>query len=132
MRQPLNLERILCKSSFSSNEAVPSVKRCGKNCYCCDYIKEGNQFIFKKNSFTFIIKTNFSCESRNLIYVIVCSGCKEEYIGQTKTMLKERLNIYRQHIRQPELQMMRNIYENAEKEVLKLCLSLLFVKTTNN
>ena len=29
---------------------------------------------------------------------------QEEYIGQTQTMLKERLNTYRQHIRQPELQ----------------------------
>ena len=45
----------------------------------------------------------FNCESKNLI-VVICSGCKEEYIGQTQTMLKERLNTYRQHIRQPELQ----------------------------
>ena len=29
---------------------------------------------------------------------------QEEYIGQTQTMLKERLNTYRQHIWQPELQ----------------------------
>ena len=46
----------------------------------------------------------FNCESKNLIYVVICSGCKEEYIGQTQAMLKERLNTYRQHIRQPELQ----------------------------
>ena len=45
----------------------------------------------------------FNCESKNLIYVVICSGCKEEYIRQTQTMLKERLNIYRQHIQQPEL-----------------------------
>ena len=29
---------------------------------------------------------------------------QEEYVGQMQTMLKERLNTYRQHIRQPELQ----------------------------
>ena len=29
---------------------------------------------------------------------------QEEFTGQTQTMLKERLNTYRQHIRQPELQ----------------------------
>ena len=46
----------------------------------------------------------FNCESKNLIYVVICSGCKEEYIGLTQTMLKERLNTYRQRIRQPELQ----------------------------
>ena len=46
----------------------------------------------------------FHCESKNLIYLVICSGCKEEYIEQTQTVLKERLNAYRQHIRQPELQ----------------------------
>ena len=35
---------------------------------------------------------------------MICSGWKEEYIEQTQTMLKERLNTYRQHIRQSELQ----------------------------
>ena len=42
--------------------------------------------------------------SKNLIYVVICSGSKEEYIGLTQTMLKERLNTYRQHIQLPELQ----------------------------
>ena len=46
----------------------------------------------------------FNCESKNLIYFLICCGCKEEYTGQTQTMLKERLNANRQHIRQPELQ----------------------------
>ena len=46
-----------------------------------------------------------SCDSFNLIYVIICPGCNEEYIGETglgKTKLRERARIYRQHIRQPE------------------------------
>ena len=46
----------------------------------------------------------FNCESKNLIYVVICSGCKEDYMGQKQTMLKERLNTYSQHILQPELQ----------------------------
>ena len=50
------------------------------------------------------IRVPFNCESKNLIYVVICSGCKEEYIGQTQAMLKERLNTYRQHIWQPGLQ----------------------------
>ena len=34
------------------------------------------------------------------IYVIICSGCSEEYTGQTGVQRKERLSIYWQHIRQ--------------------------------
>ena len=36
-----------------------------------------------------VIRVPFSCESNNLIYALICSGCKEEYIEQTQTMLKE-------------------------------------------
>ena len=36
-------------------------------------------------------------------------NCNKEYIGQTGGQLKERLSIYRQHIRQPE-------YEKIEVE----------------
>ena len=36
--------------------------------------------------------------------VLISDVCKEEYTQTTKTMLKERLNNYIQHIRQPELQ----------------------------
>ena len=43
------------------------------------------------------------------IYVIIFSGCSKEYIGQSGGQLKERLSIYRQHIRQPE-------YEKIEVE----------------
>ena len=46
----------------------------------------------------------FNCESNYLIHVAIWSGCNKEYIGQTETMLKERLNTYRQHIGQSELQ----------------------------
>ena len=60
--------------------------------------------LVKTVSKKFEIRVPFVCESKNLIYVVICSACKEEYIGQTQTMLKERWNTYRQHIRQPELQ----------------------------
>ena len=50
------------------------------------------------------MRVPFKCESKNLIHVVIFSGCREEYLGQTQAMLKERLNTYRQHIQQPELQ----------------------------
>ena len=64
---------------------------------------------FKNWHQPFIFNSNFKCETPNLIYVIICSGCNKEYCGQTGGHLKERLSIYRQHIRQPE-------YEKIEVE----------------
>ena len=59
---------------------------------------------FKTVNKKFEIKVPFNCKSKNLINVVIGSGCREEYIGQTQTMLKERLNTYRQHIWQLKLQ----------------------------
>ena len=51
-----------------------------------------------------------TCDSFNLIYVVICGTCKEEYIGETregKTKLRERARVYRRHIRQPQHQQLK-------------------------
>ena len=59
-----------------------------------------------------------SCESSNLIYVVVCPNCQGEYIGETgieyigetginRQKLRDRVRIYRQHIQQPKYQMLK-------------------------
>ena len=103
-RQTPNLGRILYKSSISSSNSISRVKKYGKNLACCQYIKEGIEQTLKTTDKKFEVRVPFNCESKNLIYVVICSGCKEEYIGQTQTILKEKLNNYWQHIRQPEIQ----------------------------
>ena len=40
-----------------------------------------------------------SCEAKNLIYVIKCKGCDEEYIWETGDTLRHRLTVHRQQIR---------------------------------
>ena len=37
---PPNLERILCKSSFSPSNSISGVKNCSKSFVCCQYIKK--------------------------------------------------------------------------------------------
>ena len=43
-----------------------------------------------------------SCDSKNLIYCIICGGCEEFYIGETGSILRTRIRIHKQHINQPE------------------------------
>ena len=40
-----------------------------------------------------------SCDAKNLIYVIKCKGCDEEYIRETGDTLRHRLTFHRQQIR---------------------------------
>ena len=68
----------------------------------------GIEHTFKTANKKFKIRVTFNCESKNLIYIVICIGCKKEYTGK-KTMLKGRLNTYREHIRQPELQKIEHV-----------------------
>ena len=46
-----------------------------------------------------------TCDKRNLVYLVICPTCKEEYIGETgigDSKLRDRVKIYRQHSRQSE------------------------------
>ena len=63
-----------------------------------------------------------SCNSFNVISVLICSGCLEEYIGETgvgKTRLRDRVRVYRQHLKQSEHQKLRNIFKFAEEVLSK-------------
>ena len=74
-------------------------------------------YLFKRVNKIFIIKNNFNYKSRTLIYVVICQGCKEEYIDETGCLVKESISIYRQHIRQPQYQQIKL------EQHLRLCCS---------
>ena len=65
---------------------------------------------FKNIDKQFSLKSKMTCESKNLIYVVICPTCKEEYIGETgigDSKLRDRVRVYRQHIRQPEYEKLK-------------------------
>ena len=108
-RQAPNLKRILTKAEFSQKQV--GVYKCpGKIYECCASLLLGNSYTFKNVHKTFNLKTYFSCDSYNLLYIIICPTCGEEYTGETgigKTKLRDRVRVYRQHIRQPEYQKLK-------------------------
>ena len=77
---------------------------------------------------TFELKNRFTCDSFNLIYVVICDTCKEEFIGETgegKTKLRDRVRVYRQHIRQQQCQQLKNeghlrVCDNGEFRIFPL------------
>ena len=108
-RQAPNLKKILTKAEFTSRNPGVS-KCCDKRCECCHHLLLSDAYKFKNLDKTFKLKTSMSCDSSNLIYVLICSSCKEEYIGETglnKTKLRDRVRVYRQHIRQPQYQQLK-------------------------
>ena len=56
------------------------------------------------------LKANFTCDSSNLLYVIICPACGEECTSETgsgKTKLRVLIGVYLQHIRQDEYQKLK-------------------------
>ena len=85
----------------NKNDIPPSISKCGRsNCGICDILVEGESFKFK-NGPLFKVKTNIDCSSKNLLYVIKCEGCEENYIGQTGNDLRKRMTVHRQQIKDP-------------------------------
>ena len=67
----------------------------GKTCHLCTIIIEASQFQFKNLKTLFYIKTTLDCNSKNVIYVLFCEDCGDEYIGQTIN-LRNRVIVHRQ------------------------------------
>ena len=105
-RQSPNLKQILTKASFSRNtKSEGGVKKCGdKRCKTCPYLDVTNKLEIGNNEkkFTFYIKFPFTCKTKNLLYCITCQGCQEQYIGETGDILRNRVRVHRQQIRQKE------------------------------
>ena len=102
-RQPKNLKQLLTKAKFEDkpNNPHPKVFKCGRsNCGIYESIIERESFQFKNGSI-FHVKSNMDCSSKNLLYVITCQGCWENYIGQTGNEMRKRMTVHRQQIRDP-------------------------------
>lgn len=102
-RQPRSLKKILTSARIQSgnNSQTPTVKKCGRsNCGICNNINEGSEFRFKDGQI-FKVKHYFTCASENVIYIITCNGCGENYIGQTGMSLRKRMTVHRQQIKNP-------------------------------
>ena len=112
-RQPSSLKILLSGVIYSNNKEPCSKKHTKTRSACLDYIKKGSFHSFKTIGDIFYIKEDMTCESSNLIHVVTCSTCSEEYIGETgegKTRFCDRVRVYRRHIRQLQYQ-----YLNCEE-----------------
>ena len=104
MSQAPNRGRLLYRSKFESQHKNCGVKNCAKNCVSSPYLLEASLYQFKGVNKTFFLKNSFNCESSNLIYAVICQRCKDEYVEEAGCLVKEQINIYRQHTRQLQYQ----------------------------
>eukprot|EP00079_Xenopus_tropicalis_P032370 XP_017946141.1 PREDICTED: uncharacterized protein LOC108645441 [Xenopus tropicalis] len=70
--------------------------KCGtRQCITCNYIHKTNCFISSTTLKKYQIKHFINCNTRNVIYLLTCTKCKMQYVGQTGRKLKDRI---REHV----------------------------------
>ena len=74
------------------------MKKCGKNCTACPYIREVKSLKINQNEWK--INQSLDCEISNCVYLIECKkdNCDMKYVGETKRILKFRLADHRGYV----------------------------------
>lgn len=85
------------------------------NCSCCDQLKESHDYVSFQTSKRYTIPKIFSCDSTNVIYLLECSHCFKQYIGETHTKVSTRMRHHRKH---SKTHIDRPIYAHLKKHGL--------------
>ena len=95
-----NLKEILSPSLFPakpkiSERCLTSCKKCD---ICKDYLITDNKFKYKVTDKFYNVRGNLCCNSSNVVYLISCNNCEDQYIGSA-TDFKARFRIHKSDIK---------------------------------
>jgi hypothetical protein len=79
----------------------PGNFKCSRNkCIICKkHLVQSRSFTSCRTGETFQVRGHFTCDSKNIIYLIVCIKCNEaQYVGETKNTLRDRFYPHRSTI----------------------------------
>lgn len=73
---------------------------CKINCLTCKFnAVSDTQFSSSAYKTKYVINCNISCSSNNIVYLITCSLCRIQYVGETSRTLAKRLTEHRYSIK---------------------------------
>ena len=101
-RRPRNLRDLLVHARITTPAPPPGTgsSPCNyRRCKCCAEIVTCNSFSSKSTGRTYNIRSEVTCRSSNLVYLISCKKCGLQYIGETQQPLHVRMNGHRSDIR---------------------------------
>ena len=119
-RQPPNLVRMLSLSKKRDHtENLPNTNNTFTKCnskqciFCHENVISENTYT-TKNGTVLKRKMPMDCKTMDLIYLLVCTKCEEEYLGETGCTISERTNLHRSQIKNEKyrkLKVSKHIHE---------------------
>ncbi|CAN7997262.1 unnamed protein product, partial [Ixodes hexagonus] len=72
---------------------------CNKlRCLVCKHMTTTKTAHSTGSQFSYSINGNFDCDSSNVVYLLQCTACDKQYIGQTATPFRIRFNNHKAHV----------------------------------
>ena len=86
--------------SNSNNDDDFFSEPCGSPfCSICRFVDDDRyQFISNSNKFVYKLSQDLNCNSTNVIYLVTCSQCGLQYVGETGKSLRYRAGYHRRYI----------------------------------
>ena len=88
------------KSATDGNNIIEFVETCkDKRCKTCPSLVTSAYVTSNISNRTYqclnINNTRVTCKSKNLIYLLTCKACNQQYVGETSTQFNVRMNNHR-------------------------------------
>lgn len=94
---PPNLQNILSRPKL--NYKQPQISECKPcntpRCGTCKILQPAKSFSSSSTNMEYPIHGNINCNSKNIVYQLICKNCPKDYIGKTTTPLRFRITNHR-------------------------------------
>ena len=77
--------------------------KCNKPCITCPYVKTGKVIKSTARNHKVQLHQHYNCHTKNIVYLIECKKCLQQYIGQTHKSLHERFGEHRGYVNNKHL-----------------------------
>ncbi len=115
--------------------SLPIIQKCGNNCLCCKALNTNpliTSSITKKNFCPITESAVLSCDSSGIVYLITCSKCEIQYVGQTTRALKVRFREHRNKIIKNDTSFLYKHFQLPGHSIDNLTIQILEVIPTSN
>ena len=96
-KQPNSLRNLLVRAEISKpNTTIGKSHSCGdKRCKCYTHMQHSSSYTSKVTGKQYKIFCIVNCKNANIIYILECSVCGLQYIGESKQPFHKRMNGHR-------------------------------------
>ena len=108
-KRPRNSRDLLIKTKVPPPPGRPKrtkagMHRCNAPCSICPFVKQQKVVKATHSKEVVELSHNYDCNTKNIVYIIECKKCLDQYIGQSKNSLRGRFLDHLGYARREEVQ----------------------------